>query len=179
MYREVIRFWFEEAKPAEWFSANPSFDQKIREKFETTYWYVVRGESKPWQVVPQGRLAEVIVLDQFSRNIFRGTPQAFAEDARALQLAREAVALGVDKKLPAKMRHFLYMPYMHSEDRAVHKEAVWLFASLLPWQWSGLYYELKHKKIIDRFGRYPHRNQVLGRPSTPEEEEFLKTDKGF
>lgn len=176
-WQEVIQFWFEETAPSQWFKKDEAFDAKIKEKFEETYWSVVRSETKNWREVPEGRLAEVIVLDQFSRNMFRGSPQAFANDALALKLAEEAVEAGDDKKLPKKFRRFLYMPYMHSESREVHKKAVWLFLSLL--NFGTLMYEFKHKKIIDRFGRYPHRNEVLGRESTPEEEEFLKKHKGF
>ena len=180
MWQEVLDFWFKEAGPEKWFAKSDEFDAQIKQKFEATYWRAVRGETATWREAPEGRLAEVIVLDQFARNMFRDTPQAFAADPLALKLAEEAVAARADTKLSPHQRYFLYMPYMHSEDRAVHKKAVWLFLSLPPWLWwGGLRYEFKHKKIIERFGRYPHRNQVLGRTSTPEEVEFLKTNKGF
>lgn len=177
--QEVLSFWFEESTPQQWFTKSDEFDEKIRERFLQTYQAIIKGETAPWRETPEGRLAEIIVLDQFSRNMFRNKPEAFANDALALKLAEEAVRIGVDKQLPRERRHFLYMPYMHSESRAVHKKAVWLFLSLLPQGWGTFVYELKHKKIIDRFGRYPHRNAILGRVSAPEEVEFLKSHKGF
>ncbi|RJR14296.1 DUF924 domain-containing protein [Candidatus Parcubacteria bacterium] len=176
-WKDVIKFWFEECTPAQWFTKDEAFDAKLRERFLDTYWRVAKGETAAWRKEPEGRLAEVIVLDQFARNMFRNSPQAFAEDALALKLAEEAVWVGDDKKLPRRMRRFFYMPYMHSESREVHRKAMWLFLSL--WDWETFKYELKHKRIIDRFGRYPHRNTVLGRESTEEEEKFMETHKGF
>ena len=118
------------------------------------------------------RLAEIIILDQFSRNIHRGTPDAFAADPLALALAQEAVSSGADQALPVSRRAFLYMPFMHSESQAIHELAVRLFsASGLA---ENLKAELRHQAIITRFGRYPHRNSILGRISTPEEEAFLE-----
>lgn len=138
---------------------------------------VARGETAEWRSKPAGRLAEVIVLDQFSRNMFRGSKEAFAYDERALALAEEAIRVGADKALSRTERRFLYMPYMHSESKEVHRRAVWLFLSLFDWRTFS--YELLHKRIIDSFGRYPHRNEILGRASTAEEKEFVKTHKGF
>ncbi len=176
-WQSVIDFWFEESSPRDWFSKNDAFDAKIRERFGALYERVARGDTAGWRAEPEGRLAEIIVLDQFPRNMFRNSRKAFATDAKALELAREAVALGADRKLPARMRHFLYMPYMHSESRSAHRKALWLFIKSM--NWNALKYEWQHKRIIDRFGRYPHRNAVLGRDSTPEELEFLKTHAGF
>lgn len=177
MSHNVIRFWFEESKPAQWFRKDPAFDEEIRRRFLDVYERAARGETADWRATPEGRLAEVIVLDQFPRNLFRNSAQAFATDERALALAREAVAVGDDRRLTRAQRRFLYMPYMHSESREVHRAAVWLFLSLLNPFVS--YFEWKHKRIIDRFGRYPHRNAVLGRESTPEELIFIQTHKGF
>lgn len=178
--QEVITFWFEESSPRQWFGKDENFDKEITSRFLDTYQKVVSGETKEWRTTPEGRLAEIIVLDQFARNMFRDSPQAFAYDELALSLAQEAIQEGDDKKLDADKRYFMYMPFMHSESRAVHKKAFWLFLSLPLKDWkSWITFELKHKKIIDRFGRYPHRNEVLGRVSTPEEIEFLKTNKGF
>lgn len=176
-YQDVLNFWFKESKPSQWFKKDAAFDDAIRSRFLSTYEAATKGETVAWRSTPEGRVAEIIVLDQFSRNMFRGTAQAFAADQQALALAQEAVALGLDKKLSRDERHFLYMPYMHSESREVHKKAFWLF--LLSFDWGGFKYERMHKKIIDRFGRYPHRNESLGRPSTPEEIEFIKTHPGF
>ena len=169
----VLRFWFEEIEPAQWWKADPAFDERVRKRFAAVHRAAVQGELSAWRTQPAGRLAEVIVLDQFSRNMYRGTALAFACDAVALVLAQEAVAGGHDVALPPGQRVFLYLPYMHSESTVIHEAAVGLFEALgLP---SNLDFELRHKAIIDRFGRYPHRNAVLGRHSTDEELEFLET----
>lgn len=178
-WREVISFWFEECTPEQWFRRDDTLDRAIRERFYKTYQDITEEKTANWRATPQGRLAEVIVLDQFSRNMFRGTPKAFAEDARALRLAGQAISVGDDKKLPRAMRPFLYMPYMHSESKEAHRKALFLFLRLIPWGFGYFRYELKHKRIIDRFGRYPHRNRILGRQSTPAEEEFMKHHPGF
>lgn len=176
-YGEVIHFWFNQLGPADWFRRDAGLDLRIRLKFGETLHEALRGELFSWREVPLGRLAEIIVLDQFSRNIFRGKKEAFVGDALALTLAQEAVLLKADQALPLAQRAFLYMPYMHSESLKIHEVAVGLF------QQKGLEYnyeyELEHKKIIERFGRYPHRNAILGRVSTPEEIEFMKTHPGF
>jgi uncharacterized protein (DUF924 family) len=176
---DILKFWFEESSPRQWFARSDAFDAEIRARFFDTYERAARGETESWRQTPEGRLAEIIVLDQFSRNLFREDPRAFAQDERALSLAQEAIAAGADKKLSAAQRQFLYMPFMHSESKQAHARAVRLFRSLPFWRWAVLYFELRHKRIIDRFGRYPHRNKALGRASTPEEETFLKTHKGF
>lgn len=171
---EVLKFWFEELKASQRFAKDLKLDQLIKYRFLNVYEGVVSGQTESWRETPEGRLAEIIVLDQFSRNMFRDSPKAFEADPLALKLAQEAVLTGADQKLSAERKSFMYMPYMHSEDKNVHEEAVKLFSQ------KGLEYNLKfemmHKKIIDRFGRYPHRNQVLGRNSTAEELEFLKED---
>ncbi|HTR18605.1 MAG TPA: DUF924 family protein [Candidatus Paceibacterota bacterium] len=175
----VIRFWFEEATPSQWFRKDEKFDAEIRRRFLDVYEGAMKGELADWRKSPEGRLAEIIVLDQFPRNMFRNSPQAFAGDALALKFVQDAIAAGDDKKLSVRMRRFLYMPYMHSESRDAHKKALRLFFSLLPSQWAAFKFEWKHKRIIDRFGRYPSRNAILRRESTPAETEFLKTHKGF
>lgn len=168
-WEEVIAFWFEEIEPAQHWKKDPDFDQLIRDRFGIVHAAATRCELFSWREEPEGRLAEIIVLDQFSRNMFRDRPAAFASDPLALALAQEAIAWGADKQIDRDRVSFLYMPFMHSESALIHEEAVKLFASL-----ENLEYELKHKAIIDRFGRYPHRNEVLGRVSTPEELEFLQ-----
>lgn len=175
--QNVLDFWFKEAGPEKWFSKDANFDALARTRFLNVYHAAMRGETASWRDTPRGRLAEILVLDQFPRNMFRGSGDSFAGDARALSLAQEAVALGEDKHLSSSEKRFLYMPYMHSESRAVHKQAFWLFLKL--GDWTTLKYEWKHKRIIDRFGRYPYRNELLGRESTSEEIEWLKTNKGF
>jgi len=143
----------------------------IRTRFGATLEAAAKCELFAWRATPQGRLAEVVVLDQFSRNVYRDTPRAFAQDALALALAQELVTSGQDRNLPLAQRSFAYMPYMHSESALVQTQAVALFSQ--PGLEDSLRFALRHKTIIDRFGRYPHRNAVLGRNSTPEELAFL------
>lgn len=171
--RAVLDFWFREIAPARWFAADPDFDATIRARFEAVVDRARRGELSAWRQTPHGRLAEVIVLDQFTRNLFRGSAEAFAADPMALALAQEAVAAGALAALSPDERAFLLMPYMHSESPAVHVDAERLFRAHAPA--GNLDFELRHKAIVDRFGRYPHRNAVLGRASTPEETAFLAT----
>jgi uncharacterized protein (DUF924 family) len=172
MFEDVLTFWFEEIEPKMWWAVDPAFDEKIRQRFLSTLQAATQGELYLWRVNPKGRLAEIIVLDQFSRNIHRNTPQAFSQDAMALVLAQEAVAAGVHKTLSPDARSFLLLPYMHSESAQIHIQAEALYKEFAP---PGNYeFELRHKAIIDRFGRYPHRNQILGRVSSLAESEFLK-----
>lgn len=172
MYNEIIRFWFEETDQSKWWAKDPEFDAIIAQRFGIVHAQAIRCELFDWRNDPEGRLAEVIVLDQFSRNIFRGTPAAFAADSLALALAQEAIRAGADTALSVSQRNFLYMPFMHSESLAIHDVAAELFAR------NGdpvtLEFERKHRAIIERFGRYPHRNAILGRPSEDAEIEFLE-----
>jgi uncharacterized protein (DUF924 family) len=172
MHQEVLTFWFEEIEPKMWWAAKPEFDKLLGDRFHHLLKQAAQGELFSWRKEPKGRLAEIIVLDQFSRNIYRKMPAAFAQDPVALVLAQEAVAAGVPKKLSPIECAFLLMPYMHSESGKIHIEAERLFREFAPP--DNLDFELRHKAIIDRFGRYPHRNQILGRVSTAEEIEFLK-----
>jgi uncharacterized protein (DUF924 family) len=168
----VLDFWFEELDSADWWEKSAALDRRIAELFEPTLAAAVRCELFAWRTTPPGRLAEIVVLDQFSRNIHRDTAGAFANDALALARAQEAVALGCDRQMPVERRVFLYLPYMHSESALIHEEALRLFDS--PGMESNLEFERRHKAIIDRFGRYPHRNAALARPSTAEELTFLQ-----
>ena len=172
MYQEVLKFWFEESKQSQWFSKDDEFDQTISRRFSDVYSRAIRCELYEWRKNAQGRLAEIIVLDQFSRNMFRDSPLAFAHDDMALVLSQEAVSLGLDKKLEPVERGFLYLPFMHSESIKIHEVAEMIYRQ--HGVQSSLEYELKHKAIIEKFGRYPHRNEVLGRKSTDEELDFLK-----
>lgn len=171
MLEEIIEFWFQEIDENQWRVFDPSFDALLEQRFGDLLQIASAGELFTWRVTPRGRLAEVIVLDQLSRNIHRGTPRAFAQDPMALVLSQEAVSAGVMSELNAEERSFLLMPYMHSESRAIHVQAEALFKEYAMSRYEP---ELKHKAIIDRFGRYPHRNKILGRVSTEEEIEFLK-----
>lgn len=170
--QDVLHFWFDEATPAQLFKKDAAFDAEIRARFGATHQAAVHGELAAWRDTPEGRLAEIIVLDQFSRNLLRDDARAFATDGMALVLAQEAIRTGADRATPETRLAFLYMPFMHSESRAIHAEAERLFRQ--PGLEDNYKFELKHKAIIDRFGRYPHRNRVLGRASTPEELAFLE-----
>jgi uncharacterized protein (DUF924 family) len=170
---DVLQFWFGTLSPEQWYAASDDVDAMIAARFGALHVAAARCELFGWRAAPAGRLAEIIVLDQFSRNIHRGTAAAFAQDALALALAQEAVAAGADAALEPVQRAFLYLPYMHSESAAIHDVALRLFDA--PGLENNLDFELKHKAIIDRFGRYPHRNAIFGRVSTPEEDAFLAT----
>lgn len=172
MLNNVLKFWFSELTPQQWFVKNEALDLTIKKRFQLVHQQANAGELFEWRQTPQGCLAEVIVLDQFSRNIYRDSPNAFASDNLALVLAQEAITKGFDNELTPEQRSFLYMPYMHSESKAIHEIAVTLFNQ--PELQNNYEFELKHKVIIDQFGRYPHRNEILGRESTAEEIEFLK-----
>ena len=172
-FQDVIKFWFEELKPQDQFKKSIELDNEIKKRFELSVRQAMAGELFPWRTSPEGRLAEIILLDQFTRNIYRDKPEAFAGDSIALILAQEAVAHKLDVQLETRKRLFMYMPFMHSESKLIHQFAVKLFDQ--PGLEDNLDYELKHKSIIDRFGRFPHRNKILNRTSTPEEIEFLKT----
>lgn len=171
MQQQVLDFWFNQLEAKDWFVANQEVDNAIRDQFGDLLKQASQAELFTWRATPEGRLAEIIVLDQFSRNIYRNTPQAFSQDPLALGLAQEAIRLEADKSLTTIERSFLYMPFMHSESAAIHEQAVVLFAQ--PGMENNYDFELKHKLIIDRFGRYPHRNAILSRESTTEEIDFL------
>ncbi len=167
----ILHFWFTELTPKQHYAKDAVLDEGIRTRFGATLEAAARCEFFAWRATPEGRLAEVLVLDQFSRNVYRDTARAFAQDALALALSQELVASGQDRSLPLAQRSFAYMPYMHSESVLVHAQAALLFAQ--PGLEDTLRFELRHKEIIDRFGRYPHRNALMGRSSTPEELVFL------
>ncbi len=171
--RDVISFWFEEITPKQWFVKDSAFDELIHERFSSVHRAAACGELFGWRTSAEGCLAEIIVLDQFSRNMYRDKPQAFAYDTIALILAQRAVELGLDKELSSDKKPFLYMPYMHSESQLIHEQAVLLFDQ--PGLENNLNFEYRHKEIIDRYGRYPHRNEVLGRISTTDELDFLES----
>jgi uncharacterized protein (DUF924 family) len=169
---DILDFWFKEITPAQWWKSDADFDRLIQSRFLSVMQQAARGELFAWRETPPGRLAEIIVLDQFSRNVWRNTPLAFAQDLAALVLSQEAVSAGALAALDENERAFLLMPYMHSESKLVHTEAEFLFREHTPG--NNYEFELKHKAIIDRFGRYPHRNTILGRVSTEEELAFLQ-----
>jgi uncharacterized protein (DUF924 family) len=169
---DVLRFWFVELKPAQWFKTDAALDAEIKHRFEPLLSALTRRVPPEWLATPRVTLAAVIVLDQFPRNMYRGTPRAFASDATALRVAEAAVAGNMDKALSTQERQFLYLPFEHVENTALQAKSVALYEAL--GDARALDYARRHKAIIDRFGRFPHRNAILGRASTPEETEFLK-----
>ena len=177
-YQDVLSFWFEEIEPASWWKKDTAFDALIKSRFAAVHNRAAACELLDWRVEAQGRLAEIIVLDQFSRNIYRDTVRAFACDDVALVLAQEAVVLGMDQTLSAVQRSFMYMPYMHSESKMIHEMALKLYTA--NGIQSNLDFEIRHKQVIEQYGRYPHRNRLLGRESSAAEIEYLKNpDAGF
>lgn len=174
---DVIDFWFGELGPKDWFSKDDRIDAAIVQRFAMVHRAAAGGELWSWRSVALGALAEIIVLDQFPRNIFRDDPRAFGTDSMALVLAQEALRRSLDRDLSAPQRSFMYMPFMHSESKVIHDTAITLFSQ--PGLEENLKFEVDHKAIIERFGRYPHRNRILGRASTPDEVEFLRTAPRF
>lgn len=171
--QDIIDFWFQELNDRQHFAKDPLLDESIRVRFGAVHRRAVAGELYEWRTKPAGRLAEIIVLDQFSRNMFRDSPQAFTQDPQALTLAQEIVANGMHLSLSLEHRIFAYMPYMHSESLLIHEQAQRLFSQ--PGMEGTLVFEKRHKVIIERFGRFPHRNAILGRATSEEELAFLKT----
>jgi uncharacterized protein (DUF924 family) len=177
----VLAFWFDPANHDEWYASRPEFDAVIRERFAPYVALAETGGLMDWPATPDGWLALLIVLDQFPRNLYRRDPRAWAQDLRAQQLALSGIEEGFDRQLPAIQRVFAYMPLEHAEDRGLQRRCVALFEALLcdvpPDQRSRydgfLDYARRHEAVIARFGRFPHRNAVLGRISTPEEQAYL------
>ena len=182
--QDVLDFWFlPPDNPGygqsrmEWFRKDDAFDARIGARFGALIDAAVEGGLRAWNATPLGALAHLIVLDQFTRNVYRGTPRAFAGDSQALALALALTQAGQDQQLPPMLRAFAYLPFEHAEDLAMQARAVELFQLLSqaqPGFESMLDYAQRHQEVIARFGRFPHRNAILGRPSTPEEVEFLR-----
>jgi len=170
--QDVLDFWFSDRVRPLQFEKNPDFDKEITDKFLAYYEAATAHKLEGWLETAKGALALIIVLDQFARNMFRDTPKSFAADPQALSIANMALEEGFDEAVSPKQRHFFYMPFMHSEDLADQDRCVALFSDL--GNEDALHFAKLHRDIIARFGRFPHRNQVLSRESTPEEEAFLK-----
>lgn len=170
--KDVIDFWFEPEHEARWFDATTEFDARCAERFGQAIELAGSGSLDHWQDNPEGVLALILLLDQMTRNVYRGSAQAFVYDIKALGIAKAAVGLGLDQQVPWPRRFFIYLPYEHSEDRDDQARAVELFEAY--GDPLKLDYAIRHQVIVDRFGRFPHRNACLNRPSTPEEIEFLK-----
>jgi uncharacterized protein (DUF924 family) len=183
--QDVLDFWFGAPgsgaygqKRREWFVKNDAFDDEIRTRFGDIVGQALSGGLKDWDAQgPEGVLARILVLDQFTRNAYRNTPASFAGDALALAAARGLVERGADRELSPLQRVFVYLPFEHAEDAAMQARAVELFTQLAsdqPGFEDNLDYAHRHRGVIARFGRFPHRNEILGRVSTPEETEFLR-----
>ena len=170
--QEILTFWFEEISPAQWWRKNSAFDTALRQRFGAIHRTATDDGLAHWRGDAYGRLAEIIVLDQFSRNLFRNQAEAFASDDIALQLAEDTIKLGLDQALPPAKRAFLYMPFMHAESLEQQRNSVKLFATIA--ETGNLRSAHQHFNVIKKFGRFPHRNAPLGRPSTPAEEIFLR-----
>lgn len=171
--KDVLDFWFLETQPQQWFQVNKEFDQTIRERFMEPYEMAARGEFDEWQKNPDGALALCILLDQMPRNMFRGTPKAFETDKKALVIAKYAVSKGLDQVLGPQKRRFIYLPFEHSENLNDQRRSVELFEKMKNEDQLGYDYAVRHLEVIEKYGRFPHRNKILGRDNTPEEEEYL------
>lgn len=182
MPRDILDFWFPPdqapdyaAMVAKWFAKDDDFDREISRRFRDTYERAAAGDLDAWREHAEGCLALVIILDQFPRNMFRGAPRAFATDDLARAIADHAIERGLDRELHDRGRQFLYLPFEHSEDLADQERCLALMKTLPGWQAENSAYDWarRHRDVIVRFGRFPHRNAVLGRTNTPEEERFL------
>jgi uncharacterized protein (DUF924 family) len=167
---DVIRFWFVDHDRDDWFGAKPEFDVALAAEFAETHPRVALGEAWHWRRTPQGRLAELIVLDQFSRQLHRGSAEAFAQDKMAVALAQEAIAAGADQAIDLGRRMFFFMPFMHAESLVIQEEGVRHFAQFGA---EMLGFMTEHRDTVARFGRFPLRNAALGRASTPEELAYM------
>ena len=179
--QEILAFWFRDAARNRWFVRDAAFDGEIRAQFRTEIAAAAEGRLEAWERTPEGSLALVLLLDQFPRNIHRDSPRAFAADGRARAVASGAIARGFDRQFADDRRLFFYLPFEHSEDPDDQRRAVALIRQFTEEQQGEararaeeyLDYAVRHERVIERFGRFPHRNAILGRPSTPEEEDFL------
>lgn len=173
----ILAFWFAEPAPTLWFNSTPEFDQMLRDRFLATYQAAADGRLADWERTPSGALALTIVLDQFPLNMFRGQPESFATEAAACAVADRAIARGFDHRMQPVERLFLYLPFMHCETLADQDRSVALFEPL--GLEDSLYFARHHRDLIRRFGRFPHRNAILGRESTSEEVAYLNSPEAF
>jgi len=177
-YRPIIDFWFRELTPRQWFTdGGPDLDGRVRKQFGALVEAARRGALDHWAAAPRGLLALIILLDQFPRHVFRNLPAAYASDVRAQALARQGIDAGMDEELTFAERQFFYLPLMHAEDRELQALSVERFTALRDAAQAVLGFALGHRDTVTRFGRFPHRNKVLGRASSPEEEAFLASDE--
>lgn len=177
--RTILDFWFRELTPGQWFFGGDAVDRLVQEQFETTVEKALEGEFDDWATTPRGRLALILVLDQFTRNIYRNDPKAYIGDHKAQKLALEGVSAKEDEQLTSVERHFFYMPLMHAEDKKLQALSVQKFTELKEIADNTLGFAQGHSAIVERFGRFPHRNKLLDRASTQEEEAFLRSDENI
>lgn len=171
----LLAFWFSESSRARWFDSTPEFDEQIRQGFESTFQAALAGRLADWESSAEGALALVIALDQLPLNMYRGEPLGFSGEAPARAVADRAIARGLDAQLEPERRAFLYLPFMHSEDLADQDRSLQLYREAgLETRWAE-----HHRDIIQRFGRFPHRNRILGRADTPAEREYLESGQAF
>ena len=176
-YNEILTFWFNEEHKKHWFSTSDAFDQKIKKQFSNALQHAANREFDHWKNEPKSALALVLILDQFSRNLFRNQADTYAHDAYALEVASYAIDQGLDEQLSSEEKSFLYMPFMHSESLDDQDRSVELFdkANLE----TNLRYAIHHRDIVRKFGRFPHRNKMLGRTNSKEEEAYLNSPEAF
>lgn len=173
LQKEILDFWFVETQPKQWFQVNADFDESIKARFEDAYNKAASGQYDDWQSDAYGALALCILLDQMPRNMFRDTPKAFATDKKALIVSKFAVSKGLDQVHSAQKRRFLYLPFEHSENLNDQRRAVELFEKIKDDDPLGYDYAVRHFEVIEKYGRFPHRNKILNRDNTAEEEEYL------
>jgi uncharacterized protein (DUF924 family) len=177
---DILNFWFTETQPKQWFQVSEEFDQSIRDRFMEPYEAAARGEFDEWQTDADGALALCVLLDQMPRNMFRGTPKAFETDKKALIVAKYAISKGLDQVLSPQKRRFVYLPFEHSENLNDQRRSVELFEKIKEDDPMGYDYAVRHLKVIENYNRFPHRNKILGRANTPDEEEYLaQPNAGF
>jgi uncharacterized protein (DUF924 family) len=175
--RDIIDFWFSARIRPRWFASTSELDEEIRQRYRSLWARAAQGQLDAWRTTPEGSLALAIVLDQFPLNMLRGLPESFSTEAQAVAVALQAVGQGQDRRLAIEQRPFLYMPLMHSEDRAHQALSVQLFDQ--PGLEENLKFARHHQQLILEFGRFPHRNAILGRPSTPAEVAYLNSPRAF
>ena len=172
---DILSFWFTETTPAQWFQVSPEFDDMVREKFLDHFLWASKGFCDDWATSADGALALIITFDQFPRNMFRDTPRAYETDAKSLNIAALSIERGFDQVFTSLKRRFFYLPFEHSEHIDDQYRSVELFETLKQDDPMAVEYAVRHMRVIEQFGRFPHRNKILGRESTPAEETFLKT----
>ncbi len=177
MFHELVEFWFSEEASRRWFDSTPEFDQLLRDRYQALWQQARDGNLDYWRDSPEGCLALVILLDQLPLNMFRGQAESFSTEAQSREVARHAIDCGFNQKLETRQRAFLYMPFMHSEDLADQDTALELFAE--PGLESNLRFARHHRGIIEKFGRVPHRNAVLGRENSAAETEYMNSKEAF